>query len=316
VRSIFSKFKQSSFSLRINLLGIFNYGSVSKLALAGSITYSPATGELVISDAATASRIASSSVNFGADDDKLCSLLAESFLITAAYRGSRAVVSPPELASSHLFFSMDNHADRRRVRRDTAIATALGFNAPSIPDSITDFGHTSVLAEARYDDALLHSLFQHSHAEYEAAGRRAIAMLVLPDGDDSFRRKPATDDALWQRMQEGPTTFAGIFPREQVGGVTADYLAIQWWADSMVGTGKILAKMTGQADPSSPEFARQRDDLAKHLRDVADNAKEQFGTPWGLVAMFLASGNRAAAEVRITGPRLVFIGEPTQVAAG
>src|SRR5262249_10443687 len=159
--------------------GIFNYGSISKLALAGSVTFTPSTGELVIADNATALRIRSASINFGADEDKLQHLLAESFLITAAYRGSRSVVSPPELTSSHLFFRMDNHAGRDQVCRDVAIAAALGFNPPAIPGGVGDFGHTSVLAEARYDDALAHALFQHSHAEYESAGRRAIRMLVL-----------------------------------------------------------------------------------------------------------------------------------------
>jgi hypothetical protein len=316
IRSILSKVKESSFALKINLLGIFNYGSVSKLALAGRVTFTPSTGELVIADEATASRIQSSAVNFGADEDKLRHLLAESFLITAAYRGSRSVVSPPSLASSHLFFDMKAEADRDDMRRDAAIVAALGFTAPAIPDGVADFGRTSVLAEAGYDDALSHSLFEHSHAEYEAAGRRAIRALVLPDGDDSFRLKPATDDALWARMSDlGPPSFRLLFPEEQVGAVTADYLAIQWWADSMCTAGEILARMTQQADPSSAGFAELRGDLASCLRDVAAKAHEQFGTPWGLVAMFLASGSAAAASARITGPRVVFIGEPSRATA-
>ena len=192
------------------------------------------------------------------------------------------------------------------------MVAALGFSPPPVPADVTDFGRMNVMLEAHYDDALSHALFQHSHADYEAAGRRAIQLLVLPDGDDSFRLKPATDDALWAKMQEGPTTFNQLFPAAQVGGVTADYLAIQWWADSMVNTGKILAKMTQQMDPSSQEFTDLRGELASKLRDVASKAHEQFGSPWGLVAMFLASDSKALAEVHITGPRLVFTGEPAR----
>ncbi len=225
------------------------------------------------------------------------------------------MVAPPELASSHVFFRLDDHANRDDLRRAAAIVAALGFPSPAIPDGAADFGRTSVMAEAAYDDALLRSLFQHSHAEYETAGRRAIQLLVLPDGDDSFRLRPATDDALWQEMSDlGPTGFNQLFPGVQVGGVTADYLAIQWWADSMCRTGEALAKMTEPMDPSSGEFEELRDELASRLRDVVAKAHEQFGTPWGLVAMFLASGSMAVATARITGARMVFAGEPARVA--
>jgi hypothetical protein len=53
----------------------------------------------------------------------------------------------------------------------------------------------------------------------------------------------------------------------------------------------------------SPEFQRFRKKLADHLRDVARNTREEFGQPWGLIAMFLASGGKAEASVRIAGPK-------------
>jgi hypothetical protein len=61
----------------------------------------PSTGELVIADQATASLIRTSAVNFGVVENKLREVMAERLLITAAYRGSRTVVSPPQLFSSH-----------------------------------------------------------------------------------------------------------------------------------------------------------------------------------------------------------------------
>jgi hypothetical protein len=309
VRSIFSKLRESRWSLKINLLGIFNYGSVSKLALRGTVTYTPSTGEVVIADTATASRFASAAVNFGADEEKLRHLMAETFLITAAYRGSRTVVSPPELTSSHLFFRVDARADRSRLRRAAAIAAALELSGAALPAQIEDFGRTSVLAEARYDDGLSHALFlrldgtPRAHEEYEAAGRRAIRSLVLPDGDDAFRLRPATDDALWERMKDlGPANFQQLFPPAQADGVRPDYLAIQWWADSMCSTAEVLVRMNQNAG----SVLTLREELARHLRDVASKAHEQFGSPWGLVAMFLVSGSAADAEVNIAGPKFAF----------
>jgi hypothetical protein len=58
-----------------------------------------------------------------------------------------------------------------------------------------------------------------------------------------------------------------------------------------------------------------REELARDLRDVAGKAHEQFGKPWGLVAMFLAGGSAAPAEVRITGKRIAFEAGPARAAA-
>ena len=326
IRSIFSQTHASHVALKVNLLGIFNFASVSKLALNGTVTFAPSTGELVIADEATASRIQTMALNFGADEEKLRHVMAESFLITAAYRGSRSVVSPPELSSAHVYFRLDNNSGRDDMRRAAAVASALGLDELRIPDGIADFGRACVFTEARYDDATAQALFlapdgaPRDHGEYEAAGRRAIALLVLPDGGDAFRLRPATDDHLWSQMiDQGPANFNQLLPQAQADGVRPDYLAIRWWADTMRGTAEILAQMNQLAGPSGiapddPSFERLRDQLASHLRDVAAKAHEQFGAPWGLVAMFLASAGKARAEMRIISPRFVFAGGALEVA--
>jgi hypothetical protein len=259
----------------------------------------------VIVDKASATRIQSAASNFGPDEEKLRALMAESFLITAAYRGSKLITAPPELTSSHMFFRLYSKAGRDAVENAAAIAAALRLQRPEIPAGIDDFGRTSVLAETSYDDALSHALFLRSdgtprtHDEYEAAGRKAVQLLVQPDGDDRFRLAPATDDALWDQMKDlGPANFEQLFPPLPAAVIRADYLAIEWWGDTMCRTGAVLARIGAE-----PQL---RDQLAKDLRDVAGKAHEQFGKPWGLVAMFLAGGAAATAEVRITGRRIAF----------
>ena len=144
---------------------------------------------------------------------------------------------------------------------------------------------------------------------------RALALLVLPDGDDAFRLRPATDDGLWNEMKaQGPANFASLLPATQAEGVRPDYLAIEWWADSMRDTAEILAEINRLTGPSGasaedPRFEQLRQKLADHLREVAQKAHQQFGTPWGLVALFLASGGKARAEIHFTGPRLVYAAE-------
>jgi hypothetical protein len=82
----------------------------------------------------------------------------------------------------------------------------------------------------------------------------------------------------------------------------------------MRDTAEILAeinRLTGASGASTedPRFGQLRQKLADHLREMAQKAHQQFGTPWGLVALFLASGGQARAEIRFTGPRLVYAAE-------
>lgn len=333
VRNIFTAIHQGKHSLTVNLLGIYNFISLSKLTLAGKVMYEPGSGNLVITDTATADRVRSAAVNFGADADKLRHVLAESFLITAAYRGSRSVVSPPALKSSHLFFDLHDHTGPDRMRADVAVGAALGLLPSGIPAGVEDFGRTTVYAETQYDDALTTALFLNSdgqpHAieEYENAGRGALQLLVPEGGDQAYRRRPAIDDGLWQQMKvTGQPGFARLFPTLNavaVGVITADYTTIMWWAEAMRDTAGLLSTMHAQipanagAAPSDLRFQKLRASLAKHLKEVAANTREEFGQPWGMVAMDLVSGRRADARIRITGSRLALLGErPRAIGAG
>jgi hypothetical protein len=52
----------------------------------------------------------------------------------------------------------------------------------------------------------------------------------------------------------------------------------------------------------SKEFNSLRAGLAKALESVARNVRAQFGDPWGLVAMDIASGHQAEARFRLSCP--------------
>ena len=60
-----------------------------------------------------------------------------------------------------------------------------------------------------------------------------------------------------------------------------------------------------QRAQTDPEFQSLRQDLAAHLKKVAAATSEQFGEPWGLIAMDEASGRRAGASILVTGPKFV-----------
>jgi hypothetical protein len=323
-QSVWEKTRSSHIQLTVNLLGILNFGTISTLASSGAVLAEPATGALVVTDKATANRIRSTAVNFGADTEKLRHVMAESFLITAVYQGLQRQVGAPALTCYHDFFELQQDTTPTRMAQELHIGSALGLFAPADavpPVGIADFGCTVVRAAVTYDAHSAETLFLAPGGQslpaglYENMGRAAVQLLVSDNDVDAVRRRPAMDDNLWTQMKSlGQAGFPGLFAgvaAPLVGAITADYTAIVWWAEAMAGAGKILAavhdwfSLHPNAPLDDPEFQKLRQDLTSHLKDVAATAHEEFGEPWGLVAMDQASSRSAHAEILVIGPKLV-----------
>jgi hypothetical protein len=335
-RSIFTETQKKKHSFKFNLLGIYNFISVSALILKGKVMYVPETGEMLITDTATASRISASTSNFAADHAKLRKVLAESFLITAAYNCSQLVVQSPTLNITHSYFELHSRTDRATLKNNLDVAETLGLLAKPEKDKLlggpNDFGNTTFYAETKYGNDLVTRLFltadgrPRPEEDYEQAGRDAIKSLVQAGEPDDYRRLPATDAALWKelRQQGNPQTFKSLdkiktlkankkLPMEIiVGGIGTDYLVIRWWAKEMRQMAEKLSEIRDflknkpKIDPENNEFKALRRSLAEHLKGVASRTKNEFGDPWGLVAMDLATGKAAQAEIKLTGPRVAF----------
>ena len=320
VRSIFTDLERTGVTWKLNLLGVLNFVSVFELVRQGTVLFEPASGDLVITDTATAKQISAETLNFGADTDKLRRVLAGSFLITAAYHGTQAAVGAPVLGCSQTFFELHAATSRQAMQDELDAAFALGLvdrpGEQRYLGDTGDFGRTLFFAENSYDSNLATALFltdgePKTESEYDRAGRNALALLIREDSPDAFRRRPAMDDSLWSQMREaGQPSFAPLFPdlgALQVQVIAADYTVIVWWADAMSRCASCLAAMRAQiavdSNPGSPKFQALRQDLAKHLAAVARTTKEEFGRPWGLVAMDLVSGRRARARAQLMSSR-------------
>ena len=324
VRSIFTEIQKKRHALKFNLLGIYNSISVSTLILKGRVLFDHATGELIITDTATASRIAASTLNFAADNEKLKKVMAESVLMTVAYKFSKLVTHPkPELAITHSYFELHSKTSATDLRNNLDVFEALGLikanDKNQLLGATKKFGRTTLFAETSFDDPLVNSLFLNngaarSQTEYENAGRKALALLVQSDEEQASRRKPATDDALWKEMsKQGQPNFKFIEALKtlnpvELGVITADYTVIKWWAESMVEMGKRLLEMRKfldehpGIDPQNKAFKSLRKKLGSKLKEVVSNTKAEFGDPWGLVAMDQMSGSKAGAKGLISGP--------------
>ncbi|PYU21208.1 MAG: hypothetical protein DMG30_18305 [Acidobacteria bacterium] len=186
-RDLFTNVRQRKYALDINLLGIVNYGWISKLVLAGKTMYEPTTGQLIISDSATASRIGLTLLNIGvADAEKLRHVMAENFLITVAYRGAGNAGLQSTLTSSHSFFAMNQHTPPETVRDELDASVALGLmdqnDERKIVTSAPEFGGTLFYAATHYDNTLSTELFlsadQARPVDFEGRGPTRIQSSV------------------------------------------------------------------------------------------------------------------------------------------
>ena len=210
--------------LKLNILGIYNFASISDLTLKGTVLTDPASGEIVITDGATATRV-SGAINFLANPDKLRKVLAQSFLITAAYRCSGLIAHTPSLKASYWHFDEFAQTDHPTMAANLNVLCSMGMiSGAQEQQSLThvgDFGRSTFHLSTDYDDALSQALFlQHDGTpraldEYEQIGRKALQLLVQPGGEDAYRLGPLQNDDIWQQVKDTGGTavnLAQIFP--------------------------------------------------------------------------------------------------------
>ena len=332
VKTVISAGKSLRHSLKINLLGISNFARVSELVLKGAVAWSGIPGELILTDTATASRIGIDTLNFAADPKKLRRVLSELFLVSAAYKVSSTIQGPPNLQARHSYFERADDIARTQMRNDLLLAAAFQLMSEKdalakLPEGIKHFGETVVLAEACYDDPTLEAVFLDSQnprnpAEYERAGRDAIQYLVRNGDDDAYRLILVNDDDLWRQMKDndnvGSAAFAELVrSRTPVSlapsVVGVDYLNITRWASALNSAAQGLVAIRGfinqhpNLDPNNHDFIARKRDLARCLSGVAARTREDFGGPWGVIAMCLLASRVAkgvSPKLLITNQRI------------
>jgi hypothetical protein len=320
MKSVLSKTRETKTVFKINLLGIYNWFSISKLISSGRVMVDDDKGELNIVDKASASRVTGAANNFRLNDHgkrDLSRLLAESFLFTTAYTSSGGPM--PDLSAIHTFFTMSHNTNLDDLKDWIALARTLDLEVPAAFDQVIGgkLGPGAVTAETGYTPALTPTLFLNADGkardvtEYERIGREALLAVV----HEEYRRFPFE---TFKKMKKVGITksreFKDLFPHSnevELETLGADYITIKWWADSMRGLGERLVEMRDyrQKNPhadlkNDKKFGKLRHRLADQMKHVAGNTQAGFGEAWGLVAMYLASGRGASANVRITNAKL------------
>jgi hypothetical protein len=342
LKSIFSSLRQRTQVFKVNLLGIFNYASVTTLFQKGTIIVDRDSGAITITDQAGADRIQFTSDNFAKDSAKLRRVLAQSFLLTVAYRSSGTVRVGPTIATSYWFFELHQQTNSHNIKNYLNITEKLGLLSPlDVSKRLTSlagigaFGPSSFYVSSNYDDSISKSLFLDASGqartkdEYEGIGRVALAgLLPGEDSINSARRLPLTDDTLWSAMRTNgqANDFGGLFNKyafnaNQLADICSDYTLIVWWADAMRNMASALSAMQSYLsqrqhwDPQDNTFKKLRSHLEQTMASVSSNTRDEFAEPWGLLAMDLASCHKCAKTLQLVCPRITLVGSNSGVQA-
>lgn len=329
-KNILTRIRSRKHALKLNVFGLYNAFSISELISKSNVLVSPETGELIITDTNSASRIRGK-VFYLAREDKLRELVAEHLVITVVYRAVGGMLSSWELESSHSYFELHAATNWQTMKDNLDVAEALELldaggreKKDLLAPEGREFGRSFFLAETGYDDAACRRVFldeqgrARSEEWYEAAGRQALGSLLQPGDPNAKRRKYLLDEDNWRLMKSEAGSFRSFRRRmtpHELQRLEGDYFRIRWWAKSMGGVSRALAEMEKFLDetPEGPERAEgmkgRREDLTKLLGSAMKNNRARFGDPWGLVALDLASGRRCTARVRVTSNGLTFNSE-------
>jgi len=318
--SVLTTVRKKQIALKLNLLGLVNFISVSELIRKCVVVKDAGTGFLTIADSVTGNRI-NAVVEPLRRSEALRKTMFESLMLTATYRVSNTI-SMPDLTSHNFHFAFND------TTKSAVLADYLGWcvlmnllTDQEKSDGLKAFpggGHSTCLIRTEFDNNACHALFFETPntlwdvSHYLDLGRQAMRGLIDPGNSDTDRIRYALLDKHWaDAVKTGPNdnlaSLVGLHltnstDRAITMFLIGDVYTIAWWADAMVAAGQAIAGMQqflAGADPAtlagSHEFAKRRDQLQKKMAGVISKSRTRFDEPWGLVSLFWAAGSTGAS---------------------
>lgn len=331
LRSVVSAARETTRTLKLNLLGILNRGSVSDMLQECDFVVDPDTGDITITDTTTASQVEYNVNHLAKDGNKLRRLLADGFLATCVYHASQTGFRP-NITSECWAVELLSSANLSNIRDYLNVAVVMNLitldaaaERIAALRSVGHFGRTLFYADSSYAPPIFQSLFFDAdgkvwpQSHYEGLGRKAMAA-TLPSGLsaelNNARLLPLTNLGIWQQMAGGQGTFAALFRQYgfndlELADIRGDWGIIRWWASAMHDLGESLAAMLtflngpdNSGDPHNNTFIKLRGELNDKLKSVIQQTHDRFSQPWGFVVMDMASGQKSKTGLSITSPRV------------
>jgi hypothetical protein len=339
LNSVFTEMRKRGCTLKLNLLGILNFVSVTDLIRNSEIVNDDVTGDVTIKETVTGNRI-SAIVSTLDRHEALRKAIFDSVLVTTSYLAGKAVALP-DLSCQQVHFALNQNTNHQIMGDYLRWFVALGLltaqQEAAYLAGFTDGGPSTCILRTAFADSDCQSMFLDgsgrpwNERHYLEIARQALRALLDPahQANDALRYR-ILDDALWPTaLEKGATNELGSLvgldlddPR--VVYLIGDMMDISGWARGMGDAGKLvleIRKFVGAADPrtlaQNNEFKKKRDALQKAMSDMVKASKMRFDEPWGMVCLYWAGGSPATAYAKTsTRKLLVERGHPPALSAG
>jgi hypothetical protein len=325
LNSVVSEMRKRGATLKINLLGILNYLTVSELIRNSEILTDAVTGDVTIKETVTGNSITSVSEPM-ARNEALCKAIFDSVMVTTSYRAGKAVALP-DLSCEQMHFALHQNTNRQILSDYLSWFIALdlltGQEKEAILSRFTDGGPSTCVLRTSFGDAECASMFfdesgnLRSKQYYLEIGRLALRALLDPKHQavDGLRYQ-IVDDKLWPaalhtgaNVNLGPLVGLSTADAE-VAYLIGDVLVINDWAGAMVEAGALvqdLRAFVGNCDASTlsqnNEFKKKRVALQQKMAVLVKASKTRFDEPWGMVCLFWAGGSPRTAYAKTAAER-------------
>jgi hypothetical protein len=303
IRNVITDTAENTYTLTVNLLGLYNYSSVADFVQSMQLVTDPTTGTVVITDTETANQITVASTPLVADPDRLRLALYNSFLATATYK---ALISGSGVtagfSATQEFVRYQDSMDYRAALTQLNTGEVLGVMPPSVKTALTGAGsavhHARFAAACNYsnDDVLrfffsdIQRLTPRKAVDLEKIGRNVLASLLDPQNPTDLQRMQVLyNDAAWAAMDATGSDISTPYYSDWYD-ITAS------WAPSLAKVGPILADTiayakTVKGDPSQdPTFMKKRANLAHALAAATRNTKAAFNQNFPVCVMATLAG--------------------------
>jgi hypothetical protein len=313
LNSVLSETRKRGATLKINLLGILNYLTVSELIPNSEILTDAVTGDVTIKETVTGNSIMAVAEPLDRNE-ALRKALFDSVLATTSYRAGKAVALP-DLSCEQMHFALNQNTSQQIMGGYLSWFIPLNLltaqDKTAILSGFTNGGPSTCVLRTSFGDAICASMFFDVNGDLRAKqyyleiGRQALRALLDPENQPMDRlRYQIVDDAIWPTaLHIGANVNLGPLAGLSVGDDRVEYLigdvlVITDWAEAMVEAGALVEDVrtfVGDSDPTtlfqSDEFKTKRDGLQKKLATLVKASKTRFDKPWGMVCLFWAAGS-------------------------
>ena len=325
LNSVLSETRKRGVTLKINLLGILNYLTVSELIRNSETLTDAVSGDVTIKETVTGNSI--TALVEPMRNEALRKAIFDSVLATTSYRAGKAVVLHG-LSCEQMHFAL-NQSTNQQIMSDylswfIALKLLTGQDKAAILSQFADGGPSTCVLRTSFGDADCTSMFFDEHGNLRAKryyleiGRQALRALLDPDHQTiDHLRYLIVDDELWPKaLDTGANVNLGPLVGLSTADVRVEYLVgdvvvITDWAEAMVEAGSLVQAVraiVGESDVTTlfqnNQFKKKRDALQKKLAAMIKASKTRFDEPWGMVCLFWAGGSPRTAYGKTVAQRL------------